>query len=182
MTSAHDPRHAQGGGYPPPPGGGGYGPPPGGYGPPGPGGYGPPGYGPPGAPGGYGPPGAPGGYGPPGPPYAAPPPGYPAGYGPGAPPPPVPAVKKQAQTWLIIGGVSFMTCGCLFGVIGIVFCYMAMQAADAGNWADAENKLKWGKITTLVGFGIGVVLSVVGLINLSALMGTLLASMSAGSP
>ncbi len=177
MTSAHDPRHAQGGGYPPGGGGGGGdGPPqgPGGYPPPpgAPGGYGPPNYGPPGSS------GPPGGYGPPGVPYGNPPPGYPGGYGPGGPPPvaPVPPVKKAAQTWLIMGGVSFMTCGCLFGVIGIVFCYMAVQAADAGNLADAENKLKWGKITTVVGFAVGVVLGVVGLFQARELFTTLMAS------
>jgi hypothetical protein len=184
MTSADD-RQAQGGGYGPPGGPGGYGPPggPGGYGPPGgPGGYGPPGgsgpggYGPPGgpgSPGGYGPPGGPGGYGPPG----YPPPGSPGGYGPpaapyGAPFPP-PAgfgppgspenadLKKRAQTWLIISAVSFFVCGSCFGVIGGVLCFMAMQAADQGNLADGENKLKWGKIISIVGFAIGIVLSLV---------------------
>jgi len=160
MPSAHHLRHAQGGGYPPSGGGGGYGPPQGGYPPPGPSGYGPPGG--QGA-GGFGPPA---GYGPP-----APPPGY----GPPAPRPPASPLKKQAQTWLILGGVSFMTCGCLFGVIGIVFCYMAMQAADAGNQADAENKLKWGKITTVVGFAVGVVLGVVGLFQIRELWSLLVA-------
>jgi len=193
MTSAHDPLHAQGGGYPPggpggygPPGGGGpgnpggYGPPggggpgnPGGYGPPGgPGGYGPPGgppggYGPPGGPGGYGPPGyppqgaPPGGYGPPGSPYGAPFPGPGGPYG--APPAGSPnaELKKRAQTWLIISAASVILCSSCFGIIGAVLCFMAMQAADQGNLADGENKLKWGKIISIVGFAIGVVLSIV---------------------
>ena len=38
---------------------------------------------------------------------------------------------------------------------------MAMQAVDQGNLSDAENKLKWGKIISIVGFAIGVVLSLV---------------------
>ena len=38
---------------------------------------------------------------------------------------------------------------------------MAMQAADQGNLSDGENKLKWGKIISIVGFVIGIVLSVV---------------------
>jgi len=158
MTSAQAPRQAQGGGYGPPGG-------PGGYGPPG----GPGGYGPPGGPGGYGPPGGPGGYGPPG----YPPPGTPGGYGPpGAPFPPPPGgsgfgppggspnaeLKKRAQTWLIISAVSFFICSSCFGIIGGVLCFMAMQAADQGNVADGENKLKWGKIITIVGFGISVLL------------------------
>jgi len=197
MTSAHDPLHAQGGGYPPG-GPGGYGPPggggpgnPGGYGPPGgggpgnPGGYGPPGGGGPGNPGGYGPPGGPGGYGPPGGPGGYGPPGYPpqgappGGYGPpgspygapfpgpggpyGAPPAGSPnaELKKRAQTWLIISAASVILCSSCFGIIGAVLCFMAMQAADQGNLADGENKLKWGKIISIVGFAIGVVLSIV---------------------
>jgi len=197
MTSAHDPLHAQGGGYPPG-GPGGYGPPggggpgnPGGYGPPGgggpgnPGGYGPPGGGGPGSPGGYGPPGGPGGYGPPGGPGGYGPPGYPpqgappGGYGPpgspygapfpgpggpyGAPPAGSPnaELKKRAQTWLIISAASVILCSSCFGIIGAVLCFMAMQAADQGNLADGENKLKWGKIISIVGFAIGVVLSIV---------------------
>jgi hypothetical protein len=120
----------------------------------------------------------PGGYDPKGAPYGAPPPGYPGGYAP-APRPPASPLKKEAQTWLILGGVSFMTCGCLFGVIGIVFCYMAMQAADAGNSADAKNKLKWGKITTVAGFAVGVVLGVVGLFQLRELWGTLMSALAA---
>ena len=121
----------------------------------------------------------PGGYGPPGAAYGAPPPGYPTGYGAPAPQPPVSPLKKEAQTWLILGGISFMTCGCLFGVIGIVFCYMAMQAADAGNSADAQNKLKWGKITTVIGFAVGLVLGVVGLFQLRELWGTFMAALAA---
>jgi hypothetical protein len=161
MTSAADPILTQGGGYGPPGGYGGPPPgaPPGGYGPPGAGGPG--GYGPPGGPGGYGPPGGPGGYGPPGGS------GAPGGYGPyGAPLPPPggapnPELKKQATTWLIISAVSLVVCGCCFGLIGAIFCFMAMQAADQGNLADAESKLKWGKIITIVGFVLGIVVSAV---------------------
>lgn len=156
MTSAHDPIFAQGGGYGPP---GGYGGPPPGA-PPG-------GYGPPGGPGSYGPPGGPyppGGYGPPGPPYGAPmpPPGG-APFGPSGRAP-NPELKKRATTWLIISAVSLVVCGCIAGLIGAAFCYMAMQAADQGNDADAESKLKWGKIVTLVGFVAGLIISVIVLV------------------
>ncbi len=181
MTSADALQQAQGGGYPPggygggpPPGGGGYGPPggPGGYGPPGPGGYGPPGPG-----------GGPPGYGPPGPPYGAP---YPQPGAPqGAPQPPRgpldPEFKKRAQLWLVIGAVSSVLCSCLFGVIGAVFAYMAMQASDQGNAADAENKLRWGKIITIVGLVVGTALSVVSMIYASRLAQMLTEMITGGS-
>ena len=146
MTSAPDPRQAQGGGYPP-----------GGYGPPG----GPGGYGPPGGPSGYGPPG---GHGPPAAPYGAPfppPGGAPLGPSGGSP---NSELKKRAQTWLVIAGVSSILCSCLVGLIGGYFCYMAMQASDQGNLADAETKLRWGKIITIVGLAAGTVFGVFSLI------------------
>ena len=155
MTSAHhEPRRTQGGGYPP----GGYGgPPAGGYGPPGSagGGY-PPGGGGPSGPGGYGPPG----YGPPAPPYGAP---SPAGVGPSWTAPGAsqnPELKKKAQTWLIISAASFFFCTSCFGIIGGVLCFMAMQAVEQGNFADAENKLKWGKIITIVGFVLCLLITI----------------------
>ena len=37
------------------------------------------------------------------------------------------------------------------GIIGAILAYMAGQAVDQGNTADAESKLKWAKILTIVG-------------------------------
>jgi len=65
-------------------------------------------------------------------------------------------LSKQAKTWLIISAVSALCCTGCFGVVGAVFCYLAMQAADQGNVSDAEAKLKWGKIITIVGVALGV--------------------------
>lgn len=66
-------------------------------------------------------------------------------------------LSKQAKTWLIISAVSAVVCcNSCFGVIGAVFCYLAMQAADQGSIADAEAKLKWGKIITIVGIALGI--------------------------
>jgi hypothetical protein len=71
-------------------------------------------------------------------------------------------IKKQATTWLIIAAVSAFFCGnCCLGVIGAIFSFMAMQAADQGNTADAEGKAKWGKILTIVGLVLTVISYVV---------------------
>lgn len=147
--------------------GGGYGPPPGGYPPPGgapPGGYGPPGGGAP--PGGYGPPGGapppgapPGGYGPPPGGAPMPPPG--GGPMPGGPPMgggDVEALKKQTQTWLIIGAVTCLCCGGgLFSLIGAILAYLGGQSAQRGDIADAQSKLKIAKILVIVGVALGVI-------------------------
>ena len=68
-------------------------------------------------------------------------------------------LKKDATTWLIIAAVTFFFCNsCCLGLIGAVMCFLAMQAADQGNAADAEAKLKWGKILTIAGVAIGVLI------------------------
>jgi hypothetical protein len=42
------------------------------------------------------------------------------------------------------------------GIGGAVFCYLALQAAGSGLLQDAQDKLKWGKILTLVGSVLGI--------------------------
>ena len=72
-----------------------------------------------------------------------------------------PELKKQAQTWLIISVVTAFFCGnWCFGGIGAIMAYLAGQAVDQGNIADAQGKLKWAKILTI----IGVVLGILGII------------------
>jgi MFS-type transporter involved in bile tolerance (Atg22 family) len=91
------------------------------------------------------------------PPGGAPPYGPPGGS-------PNPELKKQATTWLIVAAASALFCTCCFGIIGAVFCFMAMQAVDQGNIADAESKLKWGKIITIVGLVFGVLGTIISVV------------------
>lgn len=77
-------------------------------------------------------------------------------------------LKKQAKTWMIISIVSVICCTGCFGIIGAIFCYMATTALEQGNVADAEAKLKWGKIVTIVGAVLGV-LGYIGYIAASVL-------------
>jgi hypothetical protein len=66
---------------------------------------------------------------------------------------------------MILALVSFLTCAgtnC-FAVIGAILCFLAMQAADHGDAADAESKLKWGKIVTVSGGALSLVLLLSGL-------------------
>jgi hypothetical protein len=50
------------------------------------------------------------------------------------------------------------------GIGGAVFCYLAVQAASHGLVQDAEDKLKWGKILTLVGSVMGILSTTLSLI------------------
>ncbi len=75
------------------------------------------------------------------------------------------ASYQQAQTWLLISLVSAVLCVSLcLGLGGAVFCYLSMQSATQGLLEDAEDKLKWGKILTLVGSVIGILSTTFSLI------------------
>lgn len=72
------------------------------------------------------------------------------------------ALRREATTWLVVAAVSIFVCSsCCVGMIGAVMCFLALQAADQGNVADAEAKLKWGKIITIAGIALGI-LTIVG--------------------
>ncbi|HKY37657.1 MAG TPA: hypothetical protein VJN18_17065 [Polyangiaceae bacterium] len=74
-------------------------------------------------------------------------------------------LHKQAGLWLGISLISSVACASLcLGVGGGVFCYLSMQAAGHGLIEDAEDKLKWGKILTLVGSVIGILSTTLSLI------------------
>lgn len=74
-------------------------------------------------------------------------------------------LHRQATTWLVISLVSsLLLLSLCLGIGGAVFCYLAMQAASHGLLADAEDKLKWGKILTLVGSAMGVFSTTLSLI------------------
>lgn len=89
---------------------------------------------------------------------------------PEAPPLDPPAVaaqdfEQQAVIWLAISLASSVFCVSLcLGVIGSIFCYLALKAAKQGLLADAEEKLKWGKIVTLVGSVLGILSTTLALI------------------
>jgi len=75
------------------------------------------------------------------------------------------AAYQQAQHWLLISLASSVLCvGLCLGIGGAVFCYLSMQAASDGLLADAEDKLKWGRILTLTGSVIGVFSTTLSLI------------------
>ena len=74
-------------------------------------------------------------------------------------------LHKQATTWLVISLLSSVLCVSLcLGIGGAVFCYLAMQSASHDLTADAEAKLKWGKILTLVGSVMGILSTTLALI------------------
>lgn len=74
-------------------------------------------------------------------------------------------VEQQATAWLVISLASSVLCVSLcLGLIGATFCYLALQAARRGLMQDAQDKLRWGRIVTLVGSVLGVVATSLALI------------------
>jgi hypothetical protein len=74
-------------------------------------------------------------------------------------------LQQQATTWLFISLASSVFCVSLcLGIGGAVFCYLAMQSAAHGLSSDAEDKLKWGKILTLVGSVMGILSTTLSLV------------------
>jgi hypothetical protein len=74
-------------------------------------------------------------------------------------------MHQQATTWLVISLASSVLCVSLcLGIGGAVFCYLAVQAASQGLVQDAEDKLKWGKILTLIGSVMGILSTTLSLI------------------
>jgi hypothetical protein len=49
---------------------------------------------------------------------------------------------------------------CCFALIGAILCHTAVQAAQRGDVADAQAKLRWGKIVTLCGIALGLATAV----------------------
>lgn len=74
-------------------------------------------------------------------------------------------LHQQATLWLVLSLTSALFCASLcLGVGGAVFCYLARQSAQHGLLADAEAKLKWGKILTIVGSILGIITTSLSLI------------------
>ncbi len=74
---------------------------------------------------------------------------------------------KQATTWLILSCLTFV-CGCgILAAVPAFFAWKAKQAAEAGNVAEFESKIKISKICVGIGlvmFVLIVILNVVSIV------------------
>jgi hypothetical protein len=85
----------------------------------------------------------------------------------GPPATPQEELRKDATTWLVVSAVSALACnGWCLSLAGGIMCFLAIQAADLGNLADARAKLKWGKILSVAGIGLGMLLGLALLLYL----------------
>jgi uncharacterized Tic20 family protein len=69
--------------------------------------------------------------------------------------PQVSGLRRQTQTWMGLAFVALL-CGVsfFFGLIGLILCHSAQQAAEHGKLQDAQAKLRLSKTVTLSGFAV----------------------------
>lgn len=69
-------------------------------------------------------------------------------------------IKKSAMTWLILSCLSFCFGCSIFALVPIFFAFKAKQAADAGDAAEFQAKVKIAKICVIIGWVL-VVLAII---------------------
>ncbi|MBE6893106.1 MAG: zinc-ribbon domain-containing protein [Ruminococcaceae bacterium] len=76
--------------------------------------------------------------------------------------------RPNTVLWIVLAAVEIFTCCQLTGIISLIFAILGHVAADKGDFAEAEGKIKTAKIWFWVGLGLGL-LFVVAYIVLFAL-------------
>ena len=65
--------------------------------------------------------------------------------------PVVPAEKPNTVLWIVLAAVEIFTCCQLTGIVSLIFAILGHVAADKGDFAEAEKKIKTAKTWFWVG-------------------------------
>ena len=71
--------------------------------------------------------------------------------------PVVPAEKPNTVLWIVLAAVEIFTCCQLTGIVSLIFAILGHVAADKGDFAEAEKKIKTAKTWFWVGLVLGLV-------------------------
>ncbi len=71
--------------------------------------------------------------------------------------PVVPAEKPNTVLWIVLAAVEIFTCCQLTGIVSLIFAIIGHVAADKGDFAEAEKKIKTAKTWFWVGLVLGLV-------------------------
>ena len=71
--------------------------------------------------------------------------------------PVVPAEKPNTALWIVLAAVEIFTCCQLTGIVSLIFAILGHVAADKGDFAEAEKKIKTAKTWFWVGLVLGLV-------------------------
>ena len=64
--------------------------------------------------------------------------------------------RPNTVLWIVLAAVEIFTCCQLTGIISLIFAILGHVAADKGDFAEAERKIKTAKIWFWVGLGLGI--------------------------
>jgi hypothetical protein len=71
---------------------------------------------------------------------------------------------RIARRWLALSLGTLLFGGCCFGLVGASFQLLAIQALGHGAVRDAQEKIYWGRIITIAGTIMQVLLLVIALL------------------
>lgn len=69
----------------------------------------------------------------------------------------VPAEKPNTVLWIVLAAVEIFTCCQITGIVSLIFAILGHLAADKGDFANAEKKIKAAKISFWIGFAVGLI-------------------------
>ena len=73
----------------------------------------------------------------------------------------VPAEKPNTVLWIVLAAVQIFTCCQLTGIISLIYAILGHLAADKGDFAEAEKKIKTAKTWFWVGIGLGILIALI---------------------
>ena len=75
---------------------------------------------------------------------------------------PVAAVGEKPNTvlWIVLNAIEIFTCCTITGIVGLIFAILGHLAADKGDMAEANKKIKAAKTWFWVGLGVGALVVV----------------------
>lgn len=80
------------------------------------------------------------------------------------PQPGIAADRPNATPWIVFSVIELLCCNLLFGILGLVFSLQGKSAADQGNIAQAQSKLKLAKIMLAIGIALTLVATAIAAI------------------
>ena len=71
--------------------------------------------------------------------------------------PVVPAEKPNTVLWIVLAAVELLTCCQITGIVSLIFAILGHTAADKGDFAEANKKIKNAKTWFWIGIAVGAV-------------------------
>lgn len=70
--------------------------------------------------------------------------------------PEMPMEKPNTVLWIVLSAVEIFTCCQITGIISLIYSILGHLAAEKGDFAEAERKIKTAKTWFWIGFAVGI--------------------------